>query len=154
MFRILGYLVLGLGVAGGLTGCGGRGGGPATVPATGMVLFQGKPVEGAHVTFSPQAAGGHAAFARTDAEGRFTLMTIGGSGAVPGAYGVTVAKEVAEGGLTVEQSQAHFEKTGQSPPPPKVADQLPAKYKATKTSGLSATVEERGTNDFKFELTP
>ena len=137
----------------GVAGCGGKDG-PATIPATGTVLFQGKPVEGAHVTFSPQATGGHAAFARTDAEGRFELATSAGSGAVPGAYGVTVSKETTEGGLTAEQAQAYYEKHGQSPPPPKVIDQLPAKYKKTATSGLTATVKEGDANDFKFELTP
>jgi len=154
MLRTIGCLVLGLGLPLSLAGCGRSGGGPATVSASGVVLFQGKPVDGAHVSLAPQGAGGQAAFARTDAEGRFQLQSAHAKGVVPGSYGVTISKDTTEPGMTAEQAQARFEKTGQAPPPAKVTSHLPAKYKKTATSGLTATVKESGDNEFKFELTP
>lgn len=153
MLRTIGCLVVVV-VLVGLSGCGGGGGGPNTVPVRGIVTFQGKPVEGAHVTFVPQAPGTPAAFAQTDAQGRFQLMHATGQGAVPGPYGVTIAKYVTDGGTRREEAEAHFQETDQPPPEPKVTSLLPAKYKKVETSGLSATVESGGAEDFKFELTP
>ncbi|OYW18525.1 MAG: hypothetical protein B7Z55_10460 [Planctomycetales bacterium 12-60-4] len=72
---------------------------PPTVAVYGTVLYQGSPVEGATVIFSPDPAGPetYSAFATTDAEGRFELRTaFGGSsdkpGAVAGDYVITVSK--------------------------------------------------------------
>jgi hypothetical protein len=125
------------------------------VAATGTVLLQGSPVEGANVAFVPQdAATGRVAVGRTDAQGRFQLATSQqASGALPGSYKVKISKEVSEGGMSAEESQAYFQKTGQPPPPATVKDLLPAKYKNADSSGLTAEVKS-GSNDFKFELTP
>jgi len=139
--------------AAGLLGCsGGSGDRPKTVKAGGTVTLDGAPVEGATVSFVPQAAG-RSAVARTDSKGQFTLNTTNTiPGVMPGDYKVGISKEKTEGAMTPEESQSYFEKTGKAPPPPKVTNELPEKYKNAATSGLTAKVEASGANEFKFEL--
>jgi len=147
-------LVVGLVLIGLVLGCSGPGRDrPKTVKAGGKVTLDGVPVEGATVTFSPQAKDGRAAFGKTDSQGRFTLAvsnTI--DGVVPGAYQVGISKEKSEGEMTTEQAQEYFAKTGQSPPPPKTVNELPEKYKDPASSGLTATVEAGKPNEFTFDL--
>ena len=79
----------------GLLVCVGCGEKPAsgTVPVTGLVMLDDKPVAGATVSFSPDAKGGRAAVGTTDASGRYTLTTKKpGDGAMPGAYTVMITK--------------------------------------------------------------
>jgi len=137
-----------------ILGCGRTGSdGPKTVKAGGKVTLDGAAVGGADVSFSPAAKGGRAAIGKTDAQGRFTLAIAGGSGGVvPGDYRVGISKEKTEGAMTPEQAQEHFAKTGQGPPPAKVTNELPDKYKDPANSGLTAKVEAGGTNDFPFDL--
>jgi len=136
-----------------LVGCsGGSGDRPKTVKAGGTVTLDGAPVAGATVSFTPQGEG-RSAVAQTDAQGRFTLNTTNTiPGVMPGDYKVGISKEKTEGGMTSEQSQEYFQKTGKAPPPPKVTSELPEKYKNPATSGFSAKVQASGTNEFKFEL--
>ncbi len=71
-----------------------------TVPASGIVTYNGTAVEGATVSFIPKNAGeGNAkgAGGQTDAQGRFSLQThlVGdktAAGALPGDYLVSVSK--------------------------------------------------------------
>ena len=134
-------------------GCsGGAADGPKTAKAGGLVTLNGQPVEGATVSFSPQGPG-RAAVGKTNAEGRFQLATTNNiGGVVPGTYQVGITKQRIEGGMTPEESQAYYEKTGQPPPAPKVFQELPEKYGNPATSELQATVSEKGPNDFPFEL--
>lgn len=133
-----------------LTGCSsGDADRPMRVPVTGKVVYQGKPVEGAHVTFVPQAQGQSSAFGTTDAAGAFKLSTFDvDDGAQPGAYTVTISKTVTEG----SPSSSEPVNTGTPPPPSKTTDLVPPKYKNPATSGLSATVKEGDPNEFPFEL--
>src|SRR5437764_1920108 len=65
---------------------------PKVVPAHGVVRYNGKPLEGARVTFAHTTAG-VSAYAVTDAEGKFTLTTFQpGDGAAPGKYQLAVIK--------------------------------------------------------------
>jgi hypothetical protein len=66
-------------------------------PASGIVLFNGKPLAGAHVLFQPEGKAGEVeagpeSVGRTDAEGRFTLSTISPqrNGAMIGKHRVSV----------------------------------------------------------------
>jgi len=121
-----------------MIGCGG--GGPETVPVTGTVTYQGKPVEGAEVAFYPKS--GRAATGKTDAEGRFELMTASpGDGAVVGEYTVVVTK-----------SEMVADPTNPNSPYKIPKPLLPARYAAPATSGLTATVEAGAKNDFPFAL--
>lgn len=89
-------LTLCLGILLGLGGCGDS---IKTFPCaetSGVVLCEGKPVQGAQVYFSPKMTGksaevGKPAFAFTDESGRFVLSTYGsGDGAVVGPHIVRV----------------------------------------------------------------
>lgn len=123
-----------------LPGCGGDEDVPETAPASGVVLYQGKPVNEADVTFHPQAAEGHPAVGRTDAEGRFVLTTYGAQdGAVLGTHAVTI-RLMPTGGLPGMEAKS----TGAAPIPQKYAD--PSK------SPLTAEVKAGEDNEFKFEL--
>ena len=134
---------------------GGCSGGKAkldTVKATGKVTLDGQPVEGATVTLAPDVAG-RTAFGKTDSQGVCKLATTNTiDGVMPGTYQVGITKEKTEGGMTSEESQKYYEKTGQPPPAPKVTNELPEKYRNPATSTLKVTVKADGANDFSFEL--
>jgi hypothetical protein len=136
-----------------LVGCSGGTGDPNrpdTAPVTGVVTLDGKPVEGASVSFQAQE-GQHSAFGQTNAEGRYQLTTfVSGDGAVPGKYVVTIRKTESVGGNAVPQDDPNYGKQPLIPPTIKFI--VPEKYSNPKTSGLTATVSE-GENDIPFELT-
>jgi hypothetical protein len=118
------------------------------------VLYKGKAVDGAVVTFaianeSPQAVG------TTDANGKCELSSYSAKdGALIGTHVVTVmkqkfgkGKEKKTGDIGDESYDPGF---GYSPPPI-VEDLLPAKYKLPGSSGISKEVK-KGKNEFKIEL--
>ncbi|QDU35839.1 hypothetical protein Mal4_01210 [Maioricimonas rarisocia] len=118
---------------------------PETVPVTGVVTLNGEPLEGATVAFEPQG-GEHAAYGRTDEEGRFVLTTFeDGDGAVAGGYVVSVRK-----------SEVVTTPNPQDPngPPLKSEqiDYVPEKYTRSRTSELEALVSADGENEFTFTL--
>lgn len=122
-----------------LAGCGS--GKPATVPVSGVVKVDGKPMEGATVTFMPKA-GGRPATGVSDASGKYTLTTFqGGDGALAGEHAVIVTK--------IKQTGAVGDKSG-SPPDGamlsgpsagKVEYEIPQKYATPENSGLKAEVK-------------
>jgi hypothetical protein len=71
---------------------------PATVPASGTVLLDGKPLDGATITFiSPKGVVAHGI---SDSNGKFSVTTSGAKsapGALPGLHKVGVSKSVNEG---------------------------------------------------------
>jgi hypothetical protein len=77
------------------SGCGGSG---KPVKTEGLVTLDGKPVDGATVTFHPAAEQGRSATGLTGVDGVFQLQTFAeADGALPGEYKVTVIKtEAAE----------------------------------------------------------
>lgn len=120
---------------------------PKTYPVTGTVTKGGKPVSGAQIVFVSVEQGGQSAFATTDAEGKYQLMTFEpNDGALPGTYVIKVSKY--EGGvvptstetrnLTPEEEAKLYNPDEKAPPPPKNA--LPEKYASEVTSGLKHTV--------------
>lgn len=82
-----------------LAGCGGV----AAVPVSGMVTVNGLPLENVAVNFTPiaaEGAEGPGSSGVTDAEGRFSLKTIGerrANGAVVGKHRVTLSEGGIEG---------------------------------------------------------
>lgn len=134
--------------------CGCGSGNPDTAPATGSVTYNGKPVEGASVQFSPEETGGKGASGKTDASGNFTLTSYEeGDGAVPGKYKVTIYKRDESAVKTAEEE--HDAAGGAAADAPSAAPKelLPVKYKKIETSGLTAEVKADTDNTFKFELT-
>lgn len=126
-------------------GCGSAGSHlPKTVPATGVVTLDGKPVDGAQVVIVPAGDGKNGANAVTDASGRFALRAYPEKdGAIPGDYKVQVSKTVEvklpgklDGGDAVRFDYG-----------------VPGKYTTADKSGLKVTIPEAGIKDIKLELT-
>ena len=116
---------------------------------TGIVTFNGLPLEGATVTFHP-SDGNLAAAGLTSGDGTFTLnsgSSKGGTGAQPGTYLVSVTKTKAEGGETVIGPGGLTTST-----PPRFVSLVPIQYANAKTSGFQAVVEQGKKNHFTFDL--
>lgn len=121
----------------------------------GVVVLDGKPVEGATVFFSPAAStiegtAGLPAAGRTAADGSFRLNA--GGGATPGA-GTKVGDYIV---TVIKQESDPLPPPDLNAPPvvPKeiqVRDLLPTIYKLAATSPLRATVKP-GNNNYRFEL--
>ena len=111
------------------------------------MLVDGRPVEGVKVQFERTADDGKllVAFGYTDSSGRFRLRTFrDGDGAVAGDHVVLIEQ------ITFEpiSKPANAELT-----PMREVSHLPERYRAAKSSGLTATVEPRGRNWFSFAIT-
>lgn len=146
----------------GLMGCGP--GVPETVVTGGSVLWQGKPLAGAYVTFIGEE--GQSAVGLTDAEGRFKLTSHFGpnleaKGVVARHYKVVVSKMVPPGSMTEEEykkitdaANAVVAKGGALPTnqqPPDKVELLPPKYSDSSKTELTADASDE-VNDFKFDL--
>jgi hypothetical protein len=136
---------------------------PSTVPVTGTVLLDGKPVEGATVNFLSKDTN-IAASGKTDAEGKFAMKTFVGStsvdGAVVGSHGVAVvkteAKSAGDAPDDLEATKKMMEQMASNPAitsdfKPKAL--IPEKYSNPTMSQLTALVTDSGPNDFVLELT-
>lgn len=82
------------------TGCGGKSeADPDVVPATGTVTLDGKPLEGASVTFTGPGQGGTGV---TDAAGKYEITHFrAGKGVRPGDYSVSITKVVMADGTPI-----------------------------------------------------
>jgi hypothetical protein len=132
--------------------------GISTVNVSGDVSYQGKPLENALVVFLPvvENKGIRGASATTDANGKFTLETLGATktGAMLGNYNVVVTKEVQ---TNQEQMDAEYAANKDNPSyssstMPQFKNLLPKKYAEQSTTPLKAEVK-KGKNHFVFELT-
>lgn len=144
-----------------IMGCGSDA--PSTVPVTGTVMLDGKPVEGATVNFLSEGTN-IAASGKTNAEGKFAMKTIVGStsvdGAVVGSHGVSVVKtetkSTEDSPDDLEATKKMMEQMATNPAitsdfKPKAL--IPEKYSNPTMSQLSALVTDSGPNDFVLELT-
>ena len=124
------------------------------VPCRGNVVFQGEPLAGAMVTFSPKdnKPGVRAAVATSDDMGGFTLMTLGQKGIYPGAYRVSVVKnsemETSSNRERVEQMQ----QGGRQVRLQKKESVIPVKYNDEKKSGLEFLIGKQGNQELKIEI--
>ena len=119
-------------------------------PVTGEVLFKGKPVADAKVMFmSPASA--RTASGQTNPAGEFALSTFEDKdGAVIGEHRVAVSIFTDE--AVSKMSLADQEALGRGLYKSKPGG-VPPRYASHATSGLTAVVEARGKNHFRFELT-
>jgi len=139
----------------------GCGQGPKLLPASGTVTYQGKPLEGALVTFL--GADNVLGSGTTDAAGKYTISTLGKAGAVPGKNEVAITKTSGGGAATTGM------KAQSTPPSPEEIQKmqsgmkgamqgnttkqlLPAKYANPSASGFTADVQP-GKSTFDFTLT-
>gem|GEM_PF-295705 len=140
------------------SGCGRAGPDIEVEPVGGVVLFNGEPVEGATVSFTPDRKGrtGTAvpAVGRTGPDGSFQLRALQSgrpvaAGTAVGQYIVTVTKQD-----TPAMTNPEF---ANNPPPVippamlEVRDLLPPVYRQLTTTPLRAEVQA-GDNQFRFEL--
>jgi hypothetical protein len=126
----------------GLSGCGGGDlpkVGVPTYPVSGKVLrADGSPLPGGLVTFVPGDAKAPKATGPIAQDGTFSLNTEGiAPGAPAGEFKVRIE-------LDPEAGVSAFG--------PKRGPLFPAKYTKETTSGLTATVQADGTNEFTFSL--
>lgn len=132
-----------------VSGCGDR---PIdTSMAEGTVTFNGQPVAGANVMFSPASEGaGSPAYATTDASGRFVLQTqqgAPGAGTTAGEYKVTISKVEMVGTGRKQMTPEGVEEEVMEP-----KEVLPRQYKFQSSTPLTATVVEGQPNVFEFNL--
>jgi hypothetical protein len=123
----------------------------ATEQVTGTITYDGSPLDGATVNFSPKTEGqGSPSYAMTDASGNYKLQTLLGNpdaGTTPGEYIVTVQK-------TEKIQSPSSDLSGPSAPPAPVKKPkslIPELYGTTLKSPLTATVN-KGKNTINFEL--
>jgi len=127
---------------------------PKTYPVTGVVTYNGDPVENAVVTLIPVDPAGRSASGETDAQGEFSVKTYHGPanqplGALEGDYSIIVSKVEAQkfpDNLTPEELMEAQKKM----PPPKSL--LPLSYSNAKTSDLKATIERGKPTKLVLEL--
>jgi hypothetical protein len=147
----------------------------ATYPVTGTVIYQGKPLAGATVTYVSKNPDDPAPNGVTDPEGHFSLATYFGpkqilKGAPAGDYRVIIAKQsAADVGKPVDfdhlsddekkkrMQEAMKMPIGNGDPtdfkgPEKPKLEVPEKYTKTDTSGLVATVVSGVNDPAEFKL--
>ena len=119
---------------------------PKTVSVEGIVTYNGKPVAGAQINFVPGSPSDSAAYAVSQADGKFALTTFQtGDGAPPGSYKVTVNKK------SVETTPNPNDPSG-PPLGSKEVSFLPEKYGSVSTTMIEVDVPETGTKDVILEL--
>ena len=125
---------------------------PQVFPATGVVLYQSKPVAGATVMFEStnggaKAGSGLVAIGHTDSGGVFRMKTYKEyEGVVAGSHRVSVTKME----YTPAPRPAGVDPNVDIPPIGKSV--LPEKYKDFATSGLTASVTPKGPNQIRLDL--
>ena len=139
----------------------GCGEGSKLLPASGTVTYNGKPLEGALVTFLGE--GNQLGSGTTDAAGKYTISTLGKSGATPGKNQVAVTKQTSATGApqasagpatppTAEEIQKMSASMKSSMSASTSKDLLPKKYADPAQSGFTADVQP-GNSTFDFTLT-
>ena len=101
-------------------------------PVQGQVFYRGRPLPGGTIVFTPdpeRGGRGPQAIAEIDAEGRYTLLTGGKKGAVPGWHLVTIASQ------------------GDAP-----SERLPGRYRDPDLSGQRVEVKASRANQCDLQL--
>jgi len=131
-----------------LLGCGGedpwKKNRPKTVPASGTVTLNGKPLVDAQVVLVP-TTGSTGCSGKSGDKGTFELAAFAPDpGVVPGSYKVMIVKSEFPNSPdpnAPENNKALYAKL-----------LVPKKYTDPETSGLSVDIPEAGKKDIKFEL--
>jgi len=131
------------------SGCGDNDGIGKRYPVTGMVNYDGKPVEKGTITFTPDRAEGGRVASGTITNGSYSLTTQApNDGALPGSYKVSVVAKKPDESVKVAPNQGG---SGRNPANIlKVAkaakDLVPTKFSSPEKSGLTAVVKEQSNN--------
>lgn len=132
---------------------------PRTYATRGVVQHEGRPVDGAVVTFLGRTESGDelSAVGLTDSSGRFELKTYRpGDGAIAGNHRVSIEKRSLGGGEPDSgkpfASQQEYEAERAAQARLKPVSQIPPRYVSFESSGLTAEVTAKGPNEFVFTL--
>ena len=118
----------------------------ATVPAKGVLIYQGKPLPFHSVLVVPEKD--RSAIGMTDQDGQFVLGTNRpNDGAVPGSHRVAVSYV---GNPEEDPMSKGLVEIGTSPPPPKI--KIDKKYQNPETSGIVVEIPPSGTDKIQIEL--
>lgn len=120
----------------------------------GVVTLDGNPLPNAVVTFSPQG-GGPNAIGKTNAQGKYQLMTSRELGAVPGTHTVSIicvpepapVKHVRSSDPSYQSGTGGVSSSNYTPPP---VPEVPARYNAQ--TELKKEVEAGSPNTINFQL--
>ncbi|MDR1477643.1 MAG: hypothetical protein LBJ00_01745 [Planctomycetaceae bacterium] len=126
-------------------GCG-QAGLKGLVSCSGVVLKDGKPVEGVTVTFTPISADAQSkgASAETDKNGKFQAGTLQWIGILPGKYSVTLSKRTTEIDPNQESVPDNYKTVT-------YVEQM-GKYANPDESNLTADIPKTGNESLKFEI--
>ena len=122
-----------------------RGDAPTLGETQGIIMYEGKPLDGANVSFVPVS--GPIAVGVTDKEGRFTLTTNGEVGAPIGVCRISIQAH----GAFPPGFKPPVDPSGESgyvEPPWRI----PRTYGTVQTSGLTATIEKNKLNEVRLDL--
>ncbi|MDR2704679.1 MAG: hypothetical protein LBC02_02765 [Planctomycetaceae bacterium] len=123
------------------------------VPAEGIVKYNGTPISGVTIVFIPIQSTKESRFATaiTEDNGTFKMLTLNGTGVLPGSYCVTFSKKTITGALSMEE-QDHLMALGQPIPKSVTTYDIPLKYGIPETSGFKIEISENGKKNILFEL--
>lgn len=130
-------------------GCGKADPRPKPTPVSGTVLYNGKPLPNARVTFLDAGSSQSPATGTTNSSGQYRLTTYSpNDGAIPGVYTVVFSateqeERGAKGELLVPDDDPNWV-------PPKSL--IPERYTGPATSGEKREVIAKKSNVFNFEL--
>ena len=133
-----------------LAGCSSAPAGPPLVPTSGTITLDGKPLAAADLIFVPQGdTKGQSGVARTDAEGKYELMTADRKhkGVAVGSYRVVINKLVKPDGsdYVPDPNAGPFDAGG-------FKELLPAAYSDMGETTLDANVPDGGSKTLDFKL--
>lgn len=138
-----------------LAGCGKGKKGPTfdLTPVAGTITLDGKPLADAEVAFYLQGtppAGYYGSAARTDAEGKYQLLTGVAHGAVPGNYKVTVSRLTDANGGAVKLDEGvdleQLKMLGQA------KESVPPQFSDLQNTVLTLTVDKAKADGYNLEL--
>jgi len=125
---------------------------PGLVPAEGIVLLDGQPVEGVSIVFTPSVGseGDRHATAISQNDGRFVLHTVDYRGALPGRYNVVLSKTTSV--TTVSDEEAERLSAAGRVVPSDITYHIPWKYGDVRLSGIVIEVDASGNREIRIEL--
>ena len=134
----------------GVSGCQREPEGPKRVPVSGVVTLNGKPLEGASVTFHPTGSTlGRGGSGESDAEGKFTVGNYETYGLVPGTpegdYKVTVSKQKGVSSKPAPEGSA-------APATVDGLETIPSRFSDFNATVLAERIPAEGKSDVKLEL--
>ncbi|MDR1483278.1 MAG: hypothetical protein LBT09_00490 [Planctomycetaceae bacterium] len=125
------------------------------VSARGQVIYDGSPIGGVGIVFTPDAGSGSDRFATgvTKDDGTFELDTVGHKGILPGTYVVTLSKTSTKSKIS-EAEEKKLLAENKPIPNAEIIHHIPYKYSNPVLSGIKIEIGKDGKKDIKIELTP